>query len=183
MIVVQGSRTRKSAADQARKRPPWLICLEEYGGDRVLAIRPAPTGQESRPVQRNVCGFSTLNCLWGQSPARCRIEHGGYRIEAAHCAPHRPHRAGGGPSRRISARPWLLGGVKRRSSSFNTARIDHLYQPYAIAKIAAIKMVAAYRSQYDSDFINVMPINLYGPGDNFITPNTATSSPRYPPLS
>ena len=49
--------------------------------------------------------------------------------------------------------------------------------------IAAIKMVAAYRSQYDSDFVNVMPINLYGPGDNFMTPNTATSSPRYPPLS
>src|ERR1700760_2462815 len=39
--------------------------------------------------------------------------------------------------------------------------------PYAIAKIAGIKMVEAYRSQYACDFINVMPTNLYGPGDNY----------------
>jgi GDP-L-fucose synthase len=40
-------------------------------------------------------------------------------------------------------------------------------EPYAIAKIAGIKMVEAYRSQYGCDFINVMPTNLYGPGDNY----------------
>lgn len=40
-------------------------------------------------------------------------------------------------------------------------------EPYAIAKIAGIKMAAAYRSQYGSDFISVMPTNLYGPGDNY----------------
>jgi GDP-L-fucose synthase len=40
-------------------------------------------------------------------------------------------------------------------------------EPYAIAKIAGIKMVEAYRDQYDCDFINVMPTNLYGPGDNY----------------
>ncbi|MGY8684415.1 GDP-L-fucose synthase [Bradyrhizobium sp. UFLA05-153] len=40
-------------------------------------------------------------------------------------------------------------------------------EPYAIAKIAGIKMVEAYRSQYGSDFISVMPSNLYGPGDNY----------------
>ena len=40
-------------------------------------------------------------------------------------------------------------------------------EPYAIAKIAGIKMVEAYRSQFGSDFINVMPTNLYGPGDNY----------------
>src|SRR6476661_1468737 len=40
-------------------------------------------------------------------------------------------------------------------------------EPYAIAKIAGIKMVEAYRSQYGRDFINVMPTNLYGPGDNY----------------
>lgn len=39
--------------------------------------------------------------------------------------------------------------------------------PYAIAKIAGIKMVEAYRNQYGSDFINVMPTNLCGPGDNY----------------
>src|SRR6266404_4662381 len=36
VIVIQGSGTRKSAADQAGKRPPRLICLEEYGRDRSL---------------------------------------------------------------------------------------------------------------------------------------------------
>ncbi len=40
-------------------------------------------------------------------------------------------------------------------------------EPYAIAKIAGIKLVEAYRSQFGSDFINVMPTNLYGPGDNY----------------
>jgi len=40
-------------------------------------------------------------------------------------------------------------------------------EPYAIAKIAGIKMVEAYRSQYGSDFISVMPTNLYGPRDNY----------------
>src|SRR6202000_240019 len=40
-------------------------------------------------------------------------------------------------------------------------------EPYAIHKIAGIKMVETYRSQYGSDFINVMPTNLFGPGDNY----------------
>jgi GDP-L-fucose synthase len=40
-------------------------------------------------------------------------------------------------------------------------------EPYAIAKLAGIKMAEAYRSQYGSDFISVMPTNLYGPGDNY----------------
>jgi GDP-L-fucose synthase len=40
-------------------------------------------------------------------------------------------------------------------------------QWYAIAKIAGIKLCQAYRRQHGSDFISVMPTNLYGPGDNF----------------
>src|SRR5215470_6021408 len=40
-------------------------------------------------------------------------------------------------------------------------------EPYAIAKIAGVKMAEAYRSQYGCDFISVMPTNLYGPGDNY----------------
>jgi GDP-L-fucose synthase len=40
-------------------------------------------------------------------------------------------------------------------------------QPYAIAKIAGIELCTAYRRQHGSDFIAVMPTNLYGPGDNF----------------
>ena len=48
-----------------------------------------------------------------------------------------------------------------------TGPLEATNEPYAIAKIAGIKMVEAYRSQYGSDFINVMPTNLYGPGDNY----------------
>lgn len=40
-------------------------------------------------------------------------------------------------------------------------------QWYAVAKIAGIKLVEAYRRQYGCDFISAMPTNLYGPGDNF----------------
>ena len=58
-----------------------------------------------------------------------------------------------------------------------TGPLEPTNEPYAIAKIAGIKMVEAYRSQYGADFINVMPTNLYGPA-TIIIPNTATSSPR-----
>jgi GDP-L-fucose synthase len=40
-------------------------------------------------------------------------------------------------------------------------------EPYAIAKIAGIKLCQAYRRQYGCNFISAMPTNLYGPGDNF----------------
>ena len=53
--------------------------------------------------------------------------------------------------------------------SILTGPLEPTNEPYAIAKIAGIKMVEAYRSQYGSDFINVMPTNLYGPGDNYHT--------------
>jgi len=54
-----------------------------------------------------------------------------------------------------------------REDSMLTGPLEATNEPYAIAKIAGIKMVEAYRRQYGSDFINVMPTNLYGPGDNY----------------
>jgi GDP-L-fucose synthase len=54
-----------------------------------------------------------------------------------------------------------------REDSMLTGPLEETNEPYAIAKIAGIKLVEAYRSQYGSDFINVMPTNLYGPGDNY----------------
>jgi len=48
-----------------------------------------------------------------------------------------------------------------------TGPLEPTNEPYAIAKIAGIKMAEAYRSQYGRDFISVMPTNLYGPGDNY----------------
>ena len=54
-----------------------------------------------------------------------------------------------------------------REDSMLTGPLEPTNEPYAIAKIAGIKMVEAYRSQYGSDFVSVMPTNLYGPGDNY----------------
>jgi len=48
-----------------------------------------------------------------------------------------------------------------------TGLLEHSNEPYAIAKIAGIKMCDAYRSQYGCNFISVMPTNLYGPNDNY----------------
>ncbi|MDA9400881.1 GDP-L-fucose synthase [Bradyrhizobium sp. CCBAU 45389] len=54
-----------------------------------------------------------------------------------------------------------------REDSVLTGPLEPTNEPYALAKIAGIKMVEAYRSQYGCDFISVMPTNLYGPGDNY----------------
>ena len=60
-----------------------------------------------------------------------------------------------------------LAAQPLREDSMLTGPLEPTNEPYAIAKIAGIKMVEAYRSQYGADFINVMPTNLYGPGDNY----------------
>jgi GDP-L-fucose synthase len=48
-----------------------------------------------------------------------------------------------------------------------TGLLEETNEPYAIAKIAGIKLCDAYRSQYGCNFISVMPTNLYGPNDNY----------------
>jgi len=53
-----------------------------------------------------------------------------------------------------------------------TGALEPTNEPYAIAKIAGIKMCDAYRDQYDCNFISVMPTNLYGPNDNYDLKNS-----------
>lgn len=48
-----------------------------------------------------------------------------------------------------------------------TGELEPTNEPYAIAKIAGIKLCDAYRSQYGCNYISVMPTNLYGPNDNY----------------
>jgi GDP-L-fucose synthase len=48
-----------------------------------------------------------------------------------------------------------------------TGLLEHTNEPYAVAKIAGIKMADAYRDQYGCNFISAMPTNLYGPNDNY----------------
>ena len=54
-----------------------------------------------------------------------------------------------------------------REEALLTGPLEPTNQWYAIAKIAGLKLAAAYRRQYGCDFISAMPTNLYGPGDNF----------------
>ena len=56
--------------------------------------------------------------------------------------------------------------------------LEETNEPYAVAKIAGIKLCQAYRKQYGCDFISAMPTNLYGPNDNF----SLTSSHVLPAL-
>lgn len=51
--------------------------------------------------------------------------------------------------------------------SLLTSELEYTNEPYAIAKIAGIKMCESYNIQYGTNFISVMPTNLYGPNDNF----------------
>lgn len=53
-----------------------------------------------------------------------------------------------------------------------TGPLEPTNEPYAIAKIAGLKMCEAYRSQYGCNFITVMPTNLYGPNDNYDLQNS-----------
>jgi len=56
---------------------------------------------------------------------------------------------------------YLLGG-----------NLEHTNEPYAIAKIAGIKMCESYNRQYNRDYRSIMPTNLYGPNDNFHPENS-----------
>lgn len=53
-----------------------------------------------------------------------------------------------------------------------TGLLEHTNEPYAIAKIAGVKMCDAYRAQYGCNFISAMPTNLYGPNDNYDLQNS-----------
>ena len=54
-----------------------------------------------------------------------------------------------------------------REEALLTGSLEPTNEPYAIAKIAALKLCRYYNEQYRTDFISVMPTNLYGPHDNF----------------
>ena len=56
--------------------------------------------------------------------------------------------------------------------SLLSGTLEPTNEPYAIAKIAGIKLCESYNRQYDVDYRSVMPTNLYGPGDNYHTENS-----------
>ncbi len=48
-----------------------------------------------------------------------------------------------------------------------TGELEKTNEPYALAKIAGLRLIGAYRGEYSRDWISLMPTNMYGPGDNF----------------
>lgn len=59
-----------------------------------------------------------------------------------------------------------------REDSLLSGKLEQTNQWYAIAKIAGIKLIQAYRQQHGRDWISAMPTNLYGPGDNYDLKNS-----------
>ncbi|MCT4682855.1 MAG: GDP-L-fucose synthase [Roseicyclus sp.] len=59
-----------------------------------------------------------------------------------------------------------------REDALLTGTLEPTNEPYAIAKIAGIKICESYNRQYGTDYRSVMPTNLYGPGDNFHPENS-----------
>lgn len=57
-------------------------------------------------------------------------------------------------------------------SSLLTGELEPTNEPYAVAKIAGIKLCETYRDQYGANFISAMPTNLYGPNDNYDPENS-----------
>ena len=59
-----------------------------------------------------------------------------------------------------------------REEALLTAPLEYTNEPYAIAKIAGLKMCESFNLQYGTNYIAVMPTNLYGPNDNFHLENS-----------
>lgn len=59
-----------------------------------------------------------------------------------------------------------------KESALLTGRLEPTNEPYAVAKIAGIKLCESYNRQYGRDYRSVMPTNLYGPGDNYHPENS-----------
>lgn len=59
-----------------------------------------------------------------------------------------------------------------KEESLMTGLLEESNAPYSIAKLAGIKLVESYRSEYEHDWISVLPTNLYGPHDNFNLENS-----------
>lgn len=65
-----------------------------------------------------------------------------------------------------------LADQPMREDALLTGVLEPTNEPYAVAKIAGIKLCESYNRQYGTDYRSVMPTNLYGPGDNFHPENS-----------
>lgn len=65
-----------------------------------------------------------------------------------------------------------LANQPMKETELMNGSLEPTNEPYALAKIAGIKLCESYNRQYDTDFRSIMPTNLYGPGDNFHAENS-----------
>jgi GDP-L-fucose synthase len=122
----------------ARQRPELVfLAAAKVGGILANATRPAEFLQENLAIQTNV-----IDAAW---------QHGARKLLFLGSSCIYP---------KLAPQPikeeYLLTGPLEPSN-----------EAYAIAKIAGLKLAAAYRAQYGFPAISLMPTNLYGPGDNF----------------
>ena len=69
----------------------------------------------------------------------------------------------------------FVGGIiaqPMKENALLTSPLEYTNEPYAIAKIAGLKMCESFNLQYGTNYIAVMPTNLYGPNDNFHLENS-----------
>ena len=99
---------------------------------------------------------------------------------------HAAHRAGVEKLLLLGSSCIYPRGVPQpmREDALLTGVLEPTNEPYAVAKIAGIKLCESYHRQYGRDYRSVMPTNLYGPNDNFypgnshVIPAIAYSGPR-----
>jgi len=129
---------RKVADFFAAQRPEYVfLAAARVGGIRANAAYPAEFIYDNLMIQANV-----LNQAYVQG-ARKLLFLGSSCIYPKFCP-------------QPMKEEYLLDG-----------KLEPTNEPYAVAKIAGLKMCQAYRRQYGANFIAAMPTNLYGPGDNF----------------
>ena len=122
----------------ARERPQYvLLAAARVGGILANNTYPAEFLQQNLAIQANV-----LDSAWRSGVRRLLV------LGSSCIYP------------RLAPQPM-------REDHLLTGPLEPTNEPYAIAKIAGLKMCQAYRKQYGFDAICAMPTNLYGPGDNF----------------
>jgi len=126
-----------------RERPEYVIlAAAKVGGIHANNTYPAEFIQQNLAIQTNV-----IHAAW---------EHGVERLLFLGSSCIYP---------KLAPQPM-------RESHLLTGPLEPTNEPYAIAKIAGLKMCEAYNRQYGTRFVAVMPTNLYGPGDNFHPENS-----------
>jgi GDP-L-fucose synthase len=120
------------------ERPEYVfLCASKVGGILANSTFTAEFIYDNILIAANV-----INAAW-KSGAKKLLNLGSSCIYPRHC--DQPMKE-----------EYLLGGY-----------LEPTNEPYAVAKISAIKLCRYYNEQYGTDFISAMPTNLFGPGDNF----------------